>query len=282
MLMGQAVVSKRGKRAVVGRGVGVSRRVLKGQLSVRNLLVWVVRIAILVVFLGLWQISVNRGWADPFFVSKPTVVWSSLWSQFSSGTVWSNGWATLEATLLGFIIGSAGGVIVGFLIARSGFLDRVLSPYLAIANAMPRVGIAPLFILWFGIGLASKVWFSISLVFFIVLSSTAAGIRSIEQELITVMASMGASERQSFLKVMIPGSVPSIFGGLRLGFTYALLGVVFGEMLASTIGLGHEISVFTGNFDTAGALATLIILGVMAMILTAILNVIEKRLLRWK
>lgn len=250
--------------------------------SKRTVLVWVLRISVFVVFIGLWSIAVIQGWLDIFYVSAPNLIWDALVNYFTSGAVWAHGLVTLQATFAGFAVGAGLGIGVGMLFALVPLLDSVFSPYLNAFNAMPRVALAPLFILWFGIGITSKIWFSVSLVFFIVLINTQAGIKGVDRELTTTAASMGATKQQIFLKVILPGSIPTIFAGLRLGLVYALLGVVFGEMLASAAGLGQQITAFAGRYDMSGVMATLIILAAISLTLNYVLALVEKRLLRWQ
>lgn len=245
-------------------------------------LVWTLRIAVFVLGIGLWTVAIAQGWLDVFYVSSPELVWDALVQYFATGAVWVHSWVTLQATFLGFVVGAILGIVVGTMFARIPLLDAVFSPFLNAFNAMPRVALAPLFVLWFGIGIESKVWFSVSLVFFIVLVNTQAGIKGVDRELTTTAASMGATEHQIFMKVILPGSIPTIFAGLRLGLVYALLGVVFGEMLAATAGLGQQITAFAGRYQMAGVLATLIILAVMALLLNYVLSFIERRLMRWQ
>lgn len=261
---------------------GGLRQSLAAQLTPRKLLIWVLRVGVFVGFIGLWVLAVDQEWLDEFFVSRPSAVWESLQEYFRSGDVWQHGSVTLRSTLIGFVVGSIGGVLVGMLFARFPLVDSVFSPYLAAFNAMPRVALAPLFILWFGIGPTSKVWFAVSLVFFIVLINTEAGIKGVDQELTTTATVMGANERQRFTKVIFPASVPTIFAGLRLGFVYALLGVVFGEMLASKEGLGQQVSFYAGTYRMQGVLATLVILAAISITLNWALLRIERWLLRWQ
>ncbi len=263
-------------------GGGRFRRAVVSQLQPRNLLIWFLRIGVFVGFILLWNVAVDQGWVDEFFVSRPSAVWDTLVAYFETGDVWRHGSVTVRSTIYGFVTGSVAGVLVGMLFARFPLLDKVFSPYLAALNAMPRVALAPLFILWFGIGSSSKVWFAFSLVFFIVLINTEAGIKGVDQELTTAARVMGANEWQRFTKVIFPAAVPTIFAGLRLGFVYALLGVVFGEMLASREGLGQQITFYAGTYRMHGVLATLVILSAISIFLNGIIVRIQTWLLRWQ
>lgn len=258
------------------------RATIAAQFAPRNLLIWTLRAAVFVGFLALWTAAVDRAWVDEFFVSRPSAVWDSLVEYFRTGDIWRHGSVTVRSTIYGFAAGSFAGVLVGMGFARFPLIDRVFSPYLAALNAMPRVALAPLFILWFGIGSSSKVWFAFSLVFFIVLINTEAGIKGVDLELTTTAKVMGANEWQRFTKVIFPAAVPTIFAGLRLGFVYALLGVVFGEMLASREGLGQQITFYAGTYRMHGVLSTLVILATISIALNAIIVRLQAWLLRWQ
>lgn len=153
---------------------------------------------------------------------------------------------------------------------------------MTIFNALPRVALAPMFVLWFGIGMTSKVLLAFSLVFFIVVINTEAGVRSVDSDLSMMARVMGASERQRFMKVLMPGSIPSIFAGLRIGAIYSLLGVVVGEMIASKQGLGQQIMEYSYAFQPAGVFGVLFYLALIALSLNGLMSVIERRLMRWK
>mgnify|MGYP001563560658 FL=1 len=157
-----------------------------------------------------------------------------------------------------------------------------LDPYLTALYSLPRVALAPLFILWFGIGLASKVMLAVSIVCFILLMNAYAGVRSVDQDLVNAVRTMGASDRYITYRVILPSCVPWIFSGMRIGLGMALIGTVVGEMLASQKGLGHLIAVASGSFDTTGVFASLMIIAGMAMSLNEIPKAVEQRLLRWR
>ncbi len=246
------------------------------------MLIWAVRLVLTVSFLCAWEAAVNAKLVNPFFFSKPSVIWAFIVTFFASGEIWIHLSATMQATAYGFVLGAALAVPFGLLLARFPLLDEILAPFLAGLNALPRVALAPIFILWFGIGLSSKVVLVFSLVFFIVLINTEAGVKSADEELLRMSKVMGATPRQRFLKVVLPGAVPSIFAGLRVGIIYALLGTVVGEMVAAPAGLGQQVSFYSGTYRTGGVLAVLLILAVIGVALNSITLLVERRLLRWQ
>lgn len=248
----------------------------------RGAAVWFTRVAILVVFLALWQWGADSGVIDTLFFSSPSLVWAFLVEIMTSSEIYGHIGVTLGELFLAFVIGSAAGVFIALLRSSFTFLSDVSGPYLTILNALPRVALAPMFIIWFGIGETSKVAIAVSMVFFIMMVGTEAGARSIEQEYVTSMRAMGATKAQVFVKLLLPATVPAIFGGLRLAVTYSLLGVVFGEMLASRAGLGQQIQYYASTFRTDGVFGLLLVLALIALALNALVVFIESRLLRWQ
>jgi NitT/TauT family transport system permease protein len=157
-----------------------------------------------------------------------------------------------------------------------------MDPYLTVLNAMPRLALAPLFLLWFGLGLGSKVAVGTSLAFFIVLANTVAGIRGVSQDLVTLSRSLGATPRQVFFKVTLPSAVPVIFSGLRLALIYSMLGVVGAELIAAEHGLGQVLAYLQSTFNMNGVMALLALLALLGMIVTQGMTRLEKALLRWQ
>jgi NitT/TauT family transport system permease protein len=248
----------------------------------RAVFVWIGRIVLLAGALYGWHALVSTGVADPFFVGDPQKVGDALWSSLSTPEFWHDLRVTCEETLVGFAIGAALGLLIGFALALWPYVDAVVSPYLLTLNATPRVAFAPLFILWFGIGSESKIWFSVSVVVFIVLAGTEAGIKSADSELMRMAEAHGAGWRARFIKVVLPGAVPSIFASFRLGTTYSLLAVVFGEMTAAEAGLGQKISLYSGQYKIDHVLAVVIVLALLGTVLGIASSSVERRLLRWQ
>lgn len=240
------------------------------------------RLMLAIIVLVSWQAVVALGWVDPFFISSPAKIGSFLVRFVGSGEIWNNLWVTLWATLLGYVIGSVSGIAAGMLLARFERLDLLLNPFLTMLNSLPRVALAPLFLLWFGLGINSKVALSISLVFFILLINTRSGIKSVDTDIVTGSRLLGGNERQLFQKVILPATVPSIAAGLQLAVIYSLLGVVVGEMIASQAGLGQRIAFYSTQFNTAGVLGVLVVLAIIASTLNGITVAAERRLLRWQ
>lgn len=233
-------------------------------------------------FFGLWQWGVDASLIDPFFFSQPSAIGSFLSEEIRDGSIWPHVLVTLRETLVGFAIGAAAGVAAGIVRMQFPFAADVSNPFLTILNVLPRVALAPMFIIWFGVGEGSKVALAVSLVFFILMLNTEAGIRSLDRELILIMRALGATDRQLFWKVMLPGAVPAIFGGMRLGVVYALLAVVVGEMISARMGLGQRISFYAASFRAEGVLGTILVLAIIGLILNFAVVRAEAVLLKWK
>lgn len=240
------------------------------------------RLVVLAVVAGAWDGATRTGLVNPFWVSSPDRIVVDLYQSFASGGVFVHIWVTLYEAFLGFAAGAAAGILAGFALARWERLARVLDPYVTALNSLPRVALAPLFILWFGIGATSKVVLAFSLVVFILLVNTYAGAKNVDQDLVIIARLLGPTRRQLTAKVILPASVPWIFAGLRLGLAYALIGAVVGEVIVAQAGLGFLISHSAGVFNTTGVFSALIILMAVAMVLNELMKVAERKLLRWR
>jgi NitT/TauT family transport system permease protein len=229
----------------------------------------------------IWQ-TVSGWLVDPFFVSSPSAVIVRLWNWFRDGSIFVHIWATVYATLLGFFIGAALGVFGGIWLGVSPFFSRLLSPYIWAFNALPKVALAPLLILWFGLGIQSKVALSAVLVVFLVFVNTFSGVREVDQDLIDGVRLMKAKRHQLLTKVILPSATSWIFVGLKTALPYALIGVIIGEMIASNKGLGYLVQRAGSEFDTAGAFAALAVIALIAVVLNEFVQAIQTRLERWK
>jgi NitT/TauT family transport system permease protein len=249
---------------------------------VRTFWVWTSRAIVLAVFLGSWEWAVDARLIDPFFFSQPSAIGRFLMDEVRDGSIWPHVLVTLRETLVGFAIGAAAGVAAGIVRMQFPFVADVSNPFLTILNVLPRVALAPMFIIWFGVGEGSKVALAVSLVFFILMLNTEAGIRSLDRELVVTMRALGATDRQLFWKVMLPGAVPAIFSGMRLGVVYALLAVVVGEMISARMGLGQRIAFYAASFRAEGVLGTILVLAMIGLGLNFVVVRAESMLLRWK
>jgi NitT/TauT family transport system permease protein len=256
---------------------------MNGETLPRGPVIWLGRLLILAAIFFAWEKVSDLKLIDPILIGQPTGIARFLWEGiFVNGTLVNDlGW-TMLGTLLAFGLGSAAGILVGMLFIISPTTESLLNPILMALNAMPRIALAPLFLIWFGLGLGSKVAVGFSLSFFIVLSSTVAGGRGVNPDHITLARTLGASGRQVFLKFVLPSAVPVIFNGLRLGLVYSLLGVVGGEIIASEHGLGQALQLLAASFKTNGVFAIIILLALVSVCIMTAMNWLEERLLRWR
>jgi ABC-type nitrate/sulfonate/bicarbonate transport system permease component len=241
----------------------------------------VARAVFLAVILALWQGAVALGLADPAFVSSPTSIAAALWKLVAAGDLGPNLLTTLIEIMISFVLSVVFGIASALVLDRSDRANRILSPFLTAFNSMPRIALGPLFILWFGIGIASKVVLAVSLGYFIMLLSTFGGLKNVDRDLLLMSRLFGASELRLFRDVRLPWALPSIFAGLRLSLIYCSAGAVIGEMIAAQSGLGLLVQSFSGRFDVASVMALILVVAFLVMALTALLDVVERRLLAW-
>ncbi|MBF9235500.1 ABC transporter permease [Microvirga alba] len=270
------------KSSTANRADAVTASQAESKKASTSLLVWTLRLGFLVALLAVWHYAVQWGYVPEFYISTPTKTALFLWKYIAGGEIFVDASYTIYETLMGFSIGSVAGIVSGLLLARFTTADRVLSPFLSGFNALPRVALAPLFILWFGIGTESKIVLAFSLVFFITLVNTNAGARATDSDIMMMARAMGATSRQTYLKVVLPYAIPSIFAGLRLAAVYALLGAVVGEMLAAQHGWGRQITYYSQTFEVAGVFGLLVVLATFSIGLNYLMVLAEQRLLRWK
>jgi NitT/TauT family transport system permease protein len=240
------------------------------------------RIGVIGAVLAVWQGSVGLGLIDSFWISSPVLVGRELWQEILSGDLMLNVGITVFEALIAFLVSSVLGIAAGLMLARSPFWDEVLAPLILALNSLPRVALAPLIILWFGIGIVAKVVTAFTLVFFILLVNTLGGAKNVDTDILTIARLMGASRHDILWKVTLPSALPWIFAGLNIGLTYALLGVIVAEILASNQGIGYVIASGAANFNTAAVFAGLVTLAVVAWLFSAVMRKVEARLLRWK
>ena len=252
----------------------------------RRLLVITLRIAILVVALGGWEISTRAGWVDPFFFAMPSGIADQIWIWITEGTsqgpLWYEILVTLEETTMGFAIGVAGGVACGILLGRNKLLADVFSIYIKIANSVPRVVLGSIFIIALGLGMPSKVALAVVMVFFVVFANAFQGVREADRAMIANAQILGASSFQITRSVVIPSAMSWILASLHVSFGFALVGAVVGEFLGARHGVGLLIATAQGAFNANGVFAAMIILAVLALGVEYLITIVENRLVKWR
>ena len=236
-------------------------------------------VAALVVFLLIWQLVVVVSGFPPFILPPPADVASRWLAAWGAGTIQPHLLATLGEVALGFMVGAGSALVVGYALARSALVERVLSPYLVAAQATPILALAPLIALWFGPGLAGKVVICALIVFFPVAVATMVGIRSVDARLLELGRALRATRRQVLTTLEIPAALPSILGGMRVGVTLAVVGAIVGEWAGAERGLGVLINLARGSlFDIPLMFATLLTIALVGIALYLVVVVIERRL----
>lgn len=252
----------------------------------RRMLVLASRIAVLVAVVGLWEWLARTAVIDPFNFSMPSKIWEQIRTWVTDGTaqgsLWEQIWYTLYEALLGWVIGVIAGVLFGIALGRVRFAADVLGPYIKVLNALPRIVLAPIFLIWFGLGPASKVASAVVLVFFPVFFNAFQGAREVDRNLVANSRILGASNRQVTLQVVIPSATSWIFTSLHVSFGFALIGAIVGEYIGATKGLGLLVAASQGTFNAAGVYAAMAILAVVALLAEGLLTFLEKKLFRWK
>ncbi|MEU9318783.1 ABC transporter permease [Streptomyces sp. NPDC048295] len=252
----------------------------------RTYLVTGSRIAVLLLVVGLWEWLARAAVIDPFNFSMPSKIWDQIRTWVVDGTaqgsLWEQIWYTLYEALLGWVIGVLAGVVLGIALGRVRFAADVLGPYIKVLNALPRIVLAPIFLIWFGLGPASKVASAVVLVFFPVFFNAFQGAREVDRNLVANSRILGASNRQVTLQVVIPSATSWIFTSLHVSFGFALIGAIVGEYIGATKGLGLLVAASQGTFNAAGVYAAMVILAIVALLAEGLLTFLEKRLFRWK
>jgi len=247
----------------------------------RSLIVAGGRILLLLTVLGLWQYAAGR-WVDELLVSRPSDIGAQFVTWLRDGTLLLHGQITVTEVVAGFFAGAAAGAVLAFVVAPLRLLQRVIDPYIYGLYSLPKVALAPLFIVWFGIGVSMKISLAAITVFFLVFLNTLAGIRQVDRALIDAVRMMGCTRLQLIRTVILPASLVGLFTGLKIAIPYALIGAVIGELVASNRGIGYLVSDSASRFNTAGVFAALIVLTLMAWLLNFVVSLVDARASRWR
>ena len=252
----------------------------------RRLAVHGVQLALVVIVLGGWEIAARNKWIDVFLYGQPSGVWNQLVDWFEHGTeagsIWQQFEVTLEEAVLGFLSGAVAGIVLGVALGRVRFLAAVFGPFIKLFNSIPRIVLAAIFILWFGLGISGKVATAFVLVFFIVFFNAFQGTREVDRNLIANARILGASPWKVTTQVVLPSAFTWIIASLHVAFGFALIGAVVGELLGAQHGLGLLIEQAKGSFNPNGVYAGTVLVAVMALVAEFLLTLLEKRLLAWR
>ena len=250
----------------------------------RQVIFW--RFVILFVFLGGWELASRTALIDEFFFSKPSDVAIRLYDWITEGTsegpLWYHLWVTMEEALIGFFTGAAAGIVVGIALGRNRMLADVFSIYIKLINSVPRVVLAPIFIMILGLGLASKVALAFVMVFFVVFANAFQGVREADRNLLANAQILGARGWQLTRSVVIPSAMSWIFASLHVSFGFAIVGAIVGEFVGSRYGIGLLINIAKGAFDAAGMYAAIVVIMFVALAAEQLMTLVENRLAKWR
>jgi NitT/TauT family transport system permease protein len=240
-----------------------------------------VRFGIVGGFLLLWQIASGR-WVEPFLISSPTRIFSSMIAGFQSGDLLQHTWVTFTEIGIGFPLGAITGIGLGYWFGRSRVLAEIFEPIIIALNGIPRTALAPLFIVWLGIGIWSKVGVVFLLTFFLNFFNTYTGMRQMDQEYVDLARLMRVRGLKLTFRVILPAISPYVFTGIRTSIPFSVIGAIVGEFIAATEGIGYFIRLSAGIFRTADVFVGIIILMFMVIIMDKVAGLVEKRALKWQ
>jgi NitT/TauT family transport system permease protein len=229
----------------------------------------------------LWEVLVRVLRVPDYIFPPPSMVFAALWRGFASGLYLKHAAYTLTETLLGFVIGSALGLVLGTLIATNRYVDYFMYPYIVMFQSMPKVALAPIFALWLGLGMPSKVFSASIICFFPLMVNTIAGLRSADEDRVNLMRSLGASPLQIYRHLRFPGALPFIMAGLELAVVLSLIGAIVAEFVGAQAGLGTLIQSMNFNMDVSGQFSILLVLSAIGLLMNYAIRALRRRLLFW-
>ncbi|MGB6095787.1 MAG: ABC transporter permease [Comamonas thiooxydans] len=236
--------------------------------------------SLLIAVIAIWELAARQFGLSALVLPAPSAVALSLWSGLASGYFWPHLWATLQALLLGLLVGSAVGLLAGMALAESESLERVLKPYVVVSQVVPKLALAPLFVLWFGFGMLPTVLITALICFFPLMENTLTGLRQVDGQRLQLFRMLGATRLQTLLRLKLPAGLPAILAGLRVAVVLALVGAVVAEFMGASQGLGAVVIAAQGMMDTTLMFAALVLIAAMGLLLYQACLVLERYLLR--
>jgi NitT/TauT family transport system permease protein len=233
-------------------------------------------------FFALWEIGVRMGWISAFLVGSPVGILAVASKMIASGELLSDTWFTLFEAILGFVIGTIAGSLLGLALWYSVFVARLVEPFIVAINSVPKIALAPIVVLWFGTGLVSKVALSVSLTAIVALIAAYQAAKDADVDLQSLLISMGADKHQVFFKAVVPSTLPSIIATFRINIGFGLVGAVVGEFISSQRGLGHMIYTASSFYDLNTVWVGLFTLMIIGFLLYHVIDLIERKSLPWK
>lgn len=233
------------------------------------------------VFIALWKLYIYLTGVEPYLLPQPEAVLNKLIYYFTEGDMMAHLVVTLQEIFIGTFIGVIAGLMAGYILAKSRFVERIVMPFVLVVQTAPKISLAPLFILWFGLGLESKIALVILVVFFPIMVNEVMAIRSIDANMHNLMKILNATRFQELISVEIPYSLPSILAGIKVATTQAIVGAVIGEMIGAKAGLGYLLTLGNETYDILLVLCSIVVLSIIGLILYMAASLLEKKLLYW-
>ncbi len=237
-------------------------------------------LALLCLLLGAWELVVRQAGISALVLPAPSVVARTLWSSLATGYLWPHIGVTLAEMLLGLALGGVAGLLIGVVLAESPLLDRVLKPYVILSQVVPKLALAPLFVLWFGFGMLPTIIMTALICFFPLMENTFTSLRQVDPQRMQLFSLLGASRTQTLLRLKLPAGLPGILAGLRVALVLALVGAVVGEFIGASRGLGAVIIAAQGMMDTPLMFAALTAIAAIGLLCYQATLMLERRLLR--
>ncbi|WP_414463721.1 ABC transporter permease [Hyphomicrobium sp. DY-1] len=269
------VVDVKQNAAIAREEISVRRRRMN-----RSLTIHLVQFGILVAILAIWQFGVSDA-SLPYF-SRPTIIGQRLIVLLSGTTIYRHIYVTLTEIVSGYVLGAALGLLLGFVLGRSPFLSAVLQPYIMALYSIPKIALAPVFIVWLGLGIASKIAVVLLSSFFLVFFNTYSGLLGVNEEFVRLARLMGASWTHTLWRVVLPAAAPQIFIGLKTAVPYAVIGAVIGEYIGANEGLGFFILYASQTYDVPSLFSGIILLVSIVFAVNVVLTRIERRIMQWR
>ena len=245
-------------------------------------LIGLLRLGLLLGFIGFWEVAARLGWIDPFFYGAPSSIAANLVRQFTTGSVWRHLGATVQNSLLGLGLGFAAGIFFGWLAAERPLLGKIIEPIMALLNAIPRIVLAPLFILWFGFDMGSRVALAFIMVFVVIFFAVYTGIKEVDQVLVERIRVLGGGARDVMRLVYIPSVAAWVFSSLRLAVGFAFTGSLVAELMAGNRGLGYLMNLALNGQNADLMMATVTLIMAMIVAVFGIVGRIEAWATSWK
>lgn len=247
----------------------------------RDFSIRIVQVLLLITFFVFWEYAADHRWIDAFITSHPSKVWQTLTQMVLKGELWKHIWVTVSETLIGFCLGTFGGVFIAIILWWSDYFSRLMEPYIVVLNAVPKVALGPIFIIWLSNGTSAIIAMGLAISVIVTIMTLHAGFLEVEQNKIKLLRTFGATKYQILKKVILPASIPTFFSALKINVGLSLVGTIVGEFLVSKAGLGYLIIYGGQVFNLSLVMTSVLILCIVAFLMYYVVAVLEKWIIQW-